>query len=34
VRRLVEQVRGSAVVDSDHGTIWTINIPAGVHAFA
>jgi two-component sensor histidine kinase len=27
VRRLVEQVRGSASVDSDHGTVWTINIP-------
>jgi two-component sensor histidine kinase len=27
VRRLVEQVRGSAVVDSDHGTVWTIKIP-------
>jgi two-component sensor histidine kinase len=27
VRRLVEQVRGSAVVDSKHGTVWTIKIP-------
>jgi two-component sensor histidine kinase len=27
VRRLVEQVRGSAVVDSGHGTVWTIKIP-------
>ena len=27
VRRLVEQVRGSAIIDSDHGTIWTIRIP-------
>jgi two-component sensor histidine kinase len=27
VRRLVEQVRGSAVVESDHGTVWTIEIP-------
>jgi two-component sensor histidine kinase len=27
VRRLVEQVRGSAIVASDHGTVWTINIP-------
>jgi two-component sensor histidine kinase len=27
VRRLVEQVRGSAVVESDHGTVWTIKIP-------
>jgi two-component sensor histidine kinase len=28
VRRLVEQVRGSAIVVSDHGTVWTIKIPA------
>ena len=27
VRRLVEQVRGSATIDTDHGTIWTIMIP-------
>jgi two-component sensor histidine kinase len=27
VRRLVEQIRGSASVDSDDGTVWTINIP-------
>jgi two-component sensor histidine kinase len=27
VRRLVEQVRGSASIDSDHGTVWTIKIP-------
>jgi two-component sensor histidine kinase len=27
VRRLVEQVRGSASVDSGHGTVWTIKIP-------
>jgi two-component sensor histidine kinase len=27
VRRLVEQVRGSATVDSCHGTVWTIKIP-------
>jgi two-component sensor histidine kinase len=27
VRRLVEQVRGSASVDSDSGTVWTIKIP-------
>jgi two-component sensor histidine kinase len=27
VRRLVEQIRGSASVDSDYGTVWTINIP-------
>jgi two-component sensor histidine kinase len=29
VRRLVEQVRGSATVDSGHGTIWTVKIPVG-----
>ena len=34
VRRLIEQVRGSAVIASDHGTVWTINIPAEMHAFA
>jgi two-component sensor histidine kinase len=27
VRRLVEQVRGNAIVNSDHGTVWTIRIP-------
>lgn len=27
VRRLVEQARGSAAVDSRHGTVWTIKIP-------
>jgi two-component sensor histidine kinase len=27
VRRLVEQVRGSANVESDQGTVWTIKIP-------
>jgi two-component sensor histidine kinase len=27
VRRLVEQVRGSATVDSENGTAWTIKIP-------
>jgi two-component sensor histidine kinase len=27
VRRLVEQVHGTAVVNSDHGTTWTIGIP-------
>jgi two-component sensor histidine kinase len=27
VRRLVEQVRGSATLNSDHGTVWTIKIP-------
>jgi two-component sensor histidine kinase len=33
VRRLVEQVRGSAVVNSDHGTVWTIKIPVERMAF-
>jgi two-component sensor histidine kinase len=28
VRRLVEQVRGTATVDSKNGTVWTIKIPA------
>ena len=28
VRRLVEQVRGTATVASDHGTVWTIRFPA------
>jgi two-component sensor histidine kinase len=27
VRRLVEQVRGGAIVNADHGTVWTIKIP-------
>jgi two-component sensor histidine kinase len=27
VRRLVEQIRGSAIIESDHGTVWTIKIP-------
>ncbi len=27
VRRLVEQVRGTAMVVSDIGTIWTIKVP-------
>jgi two-component sensor histidine kinase len=34
VRRLVEQVRGSAVVNSDHGTVWTIKIPVECVAIA
>jgi two-component sensor histidine kinase len=34
VRRLVEQVRGSATIESDHGTIWTIKIPVERIAFA
>jgi two-component sensor histidine kinase len=27
VRRLIEQVRGTAMVNSDHGTVWTIRFP-------
>jgi len=27
VRRLIEQVRGTAMVDSYHGTVWTIRFP-------
>jgi two-component sensor histidine kinase len=27
VRRLVEQVRGTASLDSENGTVWTITIP-------
>jgi two-component sensor histidine kinase len=27
IRRLVEQVRGTATVDSTNGTVWTIRIP-------
>jgi two-component sensor histidine kinase len=34
VRRLVEQVRGSVVVNSEHGTVWTIKIPVEYVAFA
>jgi two-component sensor histidine kinase len=34
VRRLVEQVRGSATINSDHGTVWTIRIPLECPAFA
>jgi two-component sensor histidine kinase len=34
VRRLVEQVRGSATIDSDHGTVWTIRVPLERAAFA
>ena len=32
VRRLVEQVRGTAVVGSDHGTVWTIKFPTAIAA--
>jgi two-component sensor histidine kinase len=34
VRRLVEQVRGSAIVDSNHGTVWSIQIPVERVVFA
>jgi two-component sensor histidine kinase len=34
VRRLVQQVRGSAIVTSDHGTVWTIKIPVEGAALA
>jgi two-component sensor histidine kinase len=27
VRRLIEQVRGTVILDSDHGTVWTIQFP-------
>ena len=27
VRRLVEQVRGTVMLDTDHGTVWTIKFP-------
>jgi two-component sensor histidine kinase len=27
VRRLIEQVRGTTMVDFDHGTVWTIRFP-------
>jgi two-component sensor histidine kinase len=27
VRRLIEQIRGTAMVDSNHGTVWTIRFP-------
>jgi two-component sensor histidine kinase len=30
VRRLIEQVRGTAMVDSHNGTIWTIRFPTGI----
>lgn len=33
VRRLVEQVRGTASLDSVDGTVWTINIPVPSSAF-
>jgi two-component sensor histidine kinase len=34
VRRLVEQVRGTLSVESDHGTVWTIKFPTTLAAFA
>jgi two-component sensor histidine kinase len=30
VRRLVEQLRGTVTVDSDHGTVWTIRFPTPI----
>jgi two-component sensor histidine kinase len=30
VRRLIEQVRGTVMVASDHGTIWTIRFPTAI----
>jgi two-component sensor histidine kinase len=30
VRRLIEQVRGTAMVASDHGTVWTIRFPTTI----
>jgi two-component sensor histidine kinase len=32
VRRLIEQVRGTVVLDSDHGTVWTIKFPTIIAA--
>jgi two-component sensor histidine kinase len=32
VRRLIEQVRGTVMVDSDHGTVWTIRFPTAIAA--
>jgi two-component sensor histidine kinase len=29
VRRLIEQVSGTVILDSDRGTVWTIQFPAG-----
>jgi two-component sensor histidine kinase len=26
-RRLIEQVRGTVILDSDRGTVWTIQFP-------
>jgi two-component sensor histidine kinase len=30
VRRLVEQIRGTVKLESDHGTVWTIKFPTMV----
>jgi two-component sensor histidine kinase len=32
VQRLIEQVRGSAVIESDHGTAWIISFPVADRA--
>jgi two-component sensor histidine kinase len=32
VRRLVEQVRGTVTLDSDHGSVWTIDFPVAAVA--
>jgi two-component sensor histidine kinase len=32
VRRLIEQIRGTVKVESDHGTVWTIKFPTMVAA--
>jgi two-component sensor histidine kinase len=32
VRRLIDQVRGTVMVDSDHGTVWTIQFPTVIAA--
>ena len=32
VRRLVEQVRGTPTLDSEHGTVWTIRFPTKIAA--
>ena len=32
VRRLIEQVGGTAMIDSDNGTVWTFKFPVGVQS--
>ena len=32
VRRLIEQIRGTVKVESDHGTVWTIKFPTMIAA--